>query len=499
MAAAAQPAGAVRLHSGQGRRVLAATVFGTGMAFLDGTVVNVALPRIGDDLDAGFSSLQWLVNAYGLTLAGLLVLGGSLGDRYGRRRVFAVGAVWFALASALCAAAPTIELLVAARALQGVGAALLTPGSLAIIEATFHEDDRGAAIGTWSGLAGVAAAIGPFVGGWLVGAASWRLIFVLNLPLAAAVVALARTSVPETSDAGARSRPLDVPGAVLLALGLTGIVYALTAGAAHGFSRPLVVASAAVGVAACGALLAVERRSRNPLLPLELLVERGFAAANLVTTFVYAALSAMLFLLPTALQVLAGQSPLESGAALVPLTAVMLLLSRRAGQLAQRIGPRLPLTVGPLLAAAGMALLARVGMGASYVGDVLPAVLVWALGMSLLVAPLTSAALAAAGERRAGIAAALNNEAARVAGLVGVAIVPALGGIAGTAYREPATFQHGFRVGVLACAALCALGGVVAFVALRGATSASRARPVSHCAVAGPPLRPCEHAEAEAG
>jgi MFS family permease len=197
--------------------------------------------------------------------------------------------------------------------------------------------------------------------------------------------------------------------------------------------------------------------------------------------------------------VLAGQSPVESGAALVPLTAMMLLLSRRAGTLAQRIGPRLPLTVGPLLAAAGMVLLARVGMGASYVTDVLPGVLVWALGMALLVAPLTSAALAAAGERRAGIAAALNNEAARVAGLVGVAIVPALGGIMGTAYREPATFQHGFRVGVLACAALCAAGGIVAFVTLAGATSARRERPVAYCAVAGPPLRPCEHAEADGG
>ena len=369
--------------------MLLATILGSGMAQLDGTVVNVALPRIGRDLDAGLTTLQWTVNAYSLTLSGLLLLGGSLGDRLGRRRVFTIGVVWFALASAGCAAAPDATVLVAMRALQGVGAALLTPGSLAIIQASFARGDCAAAVGTWSGLGGIAGALGPVVGGLLVGAApwGWRLAFLINLPVAALTLTAAR-AVPETRDADAAGR-LDVVGATLAALGLGCVVYALTQGPAHGWSAAT-VGTGALGVVLLAAFVGQEVRHAQPLVPPALFGSRDFTATNLVTLVVYAALGGTFFLLPLHLQDSSGFSPVAAGSALLPITAQLLLLSGPAGRLSTRVGPRLPMTVGPLVAAAGLALSTRVGLRADYLCDVLPVVLVFGLGLALTVALLTA-------------------------------------------------------------------------------------------------------------
>jgi EmrB/QacA subfamily drug resistance transporter len=479
--------GRVRLSSATGRLTLAATVLGSGIAFLDGTVVNVALPRIGEDLDARLAGLQWTVNAYALTLAGFLLFGGSLGDHLGRRKVFVWGVVWFAAASLLCAVAPTIETLVAARAIQGVGAAMLTPGSLAILEATFHPDDRGSAIGAWSGLAGVSAAIGPFLGGWLVDAVSWRLVFLINLPLAAAVVLAAR-AIPESSDESVRGQPLDVAGAALTALGLTGVAYALTEGPQGSWTDPAVVVAGIGGVLALAVFLAVEARGAHPMVPLDIFSSRLFSAANAMTFVVYAALAGALFLLPIQLQQVAGYSPLQAGSALIPMTVVMLLLSAWAGRVAQRIGPRLPMGIGPIVAGTGLALLARVGPDAAYATDVLPAVLVFGLGMAVTVAPLSVAVLGAAGEARAGIASAINNAVARVAALLAVAVIPVAAGISGDDYLVPEAFDEGFRTGVLISAGLCMIGGVLALALVRAPEPAApEAAAPAHCAVSGPP------------
>jgi len=477
--------------------VLLATILGSGVASLDATVVNVALPRIGDNLGAGLTSLQWVLNAYTLTLAGLLLLGGSLGDRLGRRRIFVIGVIWFALASALCGAAPNATFLIGARALQGVGGALLTPGSLAILEATFVKEDRSTAVGAWSGLGGVATAIGPVLGGVLVqlGSWTWRLAFLLNLPLAAVVVVVAVRHVPETRDERAAGH-LDVPGAVLAAMGLGGVVYGLTEGPAQHFP-PGPLAALLVGLLALATFLLVEAKRPDPMLPLGLFRDRQFSSANVVTFVVYAALGGALFLLPLQLQRVAGFSPLAAGTSLLPITVVMLLLSARAGKLAQRIGPRLPMTVGPLLAGLGLALMTRIGAGASYVTDVLPAVVVLAFGLACTVAPLTSTVLAAAPDRSAGVASAVNNDVARTAGLLAVAVLPAVAGIGPAAYTHPAQLSDGFVRGVLICGAASAAGGVLSFLTVRGerleggtpAAGDGAARLASHCSVTVPPLR----------
>ncbi len=483
----ADAAGGVRLASRRGRLILLATVLGSGMAFLDGTVVNIALPRIGSDFDADLAGLQWTVNAYALTLAGLLLIGGALGDLVGRRRIFVLGIAWFAAASLLCAIAPSVETLIAARAVQGVGAALLTPGSLALLEASFHPDDRGAAIGAWSGLAGVSTAFGPFLGGWLVEAVSWRLIFLINLPLAVVVVWAAR-AIPESSDPAARGQRLDWTGAVLSAAGLAGVTYALTEGPGAGWDDPLILATGIGGAAMLAAFVVVEARSRHPLVPLGMFRIRDFSVANAMTFVVYGALGAALFLLPIQLQEVAGYSALAAGSALIPMTLVMLLLSTYAGALAARIGPRIPMGVGPIVAGAGLALLVRVGPGASYVSDVLPGVLVFALGMSITVAPLNVTVLGAAGADRAGVASAVNNGVARVASLLAIAAIPVLAGISGDDYRVPELFDEGFRTGTLACAALCMLGGLIVLVALRGGPEEAGEPAVPpHCALNGPP------------
>jgi EmrB/QacA subfamily drug resistance transporter len=461
------------------------------MAFLDSTVVNIALPRIGTDLGMGLTGLQWTVNAYTLTLSGFLLLGGSLGDRYGRKRVFLIGVVWFAAASLLCAVAPTGTFLIGARAVQGIGAALLTPGSLAIIEASFRREDRGAAIGAWSGLGGVATAFGPFLGGWLVDAATWRLVFLINLPLAVAVVVITRIHVPESRDAG-MAPGIDFSGAFLGALGLAGVIYALTEAGSKGWTAPAVVITGVVGVIALAAFIVVEARSPHPMLPLDIFKSRQFTAANLVTFVVYGALGGALFLLPLQLQRAAGFSPLQAGSALVPFTLVMLLNSARAGRLAQRIGPRLPMTIGPIIAGVGLMLLVRIGPDASYIPDVLPGILVFALGMSFTVAPLTATVLAAASEEHAGVASAVNNEVARVAGLVAVAALPIAVGLTAASYTNPAKLTDGFHAAVMVAGVLCIAGGVLAWLTIRNPEPAAEdAEPVQcsyNCAVDATPL-----------
>ena len=450
-------------------------------------MVNVALPSIGEDLGASLSGLQWTVNGYALTLAGLLLIGGSLGDHLGRRRIFTFGVAWFAVASLLCAIAPNIEMLIAARAIQGVGAALLTPGSLALLQASFHPDDRGAAIGAWSGLAGITTAFGPFLGGWLVEVASWRLIFLINLPLAVVVLWAAR-AIPESRSEEARGTRLDLGGAVLTAVGLAGVTYALTEGPASGWTSPATLGLGLVGVAGLAAFVLVEKRGSHPMVPLSMFRSRTFSIANGLTFVVYGALGAAFFLLPIQLQQVAGFTPIQTGAALIPMTIVLLLLSKWAGRLSARIGPRLPMGVGPIIAGAGLALLLRIGEGADYVTDVLPGVLVFAFGMSLTVAPLNVTVLNAGGAARAGVASAVNNAVARVAGLLAVAIIPVAAGISGDDYLVPAAFDDGYRVGMVICAVLSVAGGVLALVGIRSVPDAAPAwEPVTHNCLNGPP------------
>jgi EmrB/QacA subfamily drug resistance transporter len=485
------PAG-LTLGGAGGRWVLAATVLGSGMAGLDATVVGIALPAIGRDFTVGVDALQWVSTAYTLTLAGLLLLGGTLGDRYGRRRVFVIGVLWFGAASALCGFAPNSITLILARGLQGVGAALLTPGSLAILQASFVEDDRARAIGAWSGLGGVATAIGPFVGGWLIAAVSWRLVFFLNLPLTLAVVLISARHVPESRAPGPHGR-LDVAGAVLVTAGLSALVYGLIEGPARGWTSPAILACCAAGVVLLAVVVPLERRAAEPLLPPALFRSVQFSAANAVTFVVYAALGGALFLLPVVLQTVTGYSPLVAGTALLPVTAIMLLLSSRSGALAARIGPRPQMTVGPLVIAAGLLLLMRIDIGSSYAAVVLPAMLVFGLGLAINVAPLTATAMAAAPADHAGVASAVNNDVARAAGLIAVAVLPALAGITGQTYLHPAELAGDFRTAVLICAIACAAGGVLAGAAIRN--PARRPAPVDrlarelHCAVDGPPLR----------
>jgi EmrB/QacA subfamily drug resistance transporter len=423
----------------RGRWVLAVAVLGSAVAMLDSTVVNVALPSIGRDLHADVAGLQWTLNGYLLTLAALILLGGSLGDRFGRRLVFCVGVVVFTAASAICALAPTIEWLIAARVIQGLGGALLTPGSLAIIESTFVPGDRARAIGAWSALGGVAAAVGPLIGGYLVESLSWRWVFLINLPVGVIVVLAALRHVPESRDPEAAGGN-DVPGSVLATLGLGGVTFALI-DAEGGFS-PAGYIAAVVGPVALAAFVFAERRQRSPMLPLDIFRSRQFTAANLVTFVVYGAMGGVFFLLAVELQTGLGYSPVAAGAATLPMTAMMLVFAARGGALAQRIGPRIPLTVGPLLIACGMVLMTRIGPGASYVGTVLPAVLVFGAGLVFVVAPVTATVLAAAPERHSGVASGVNNAVARTASLIAVAVLPLQRRVRGPA-RADVGLPHG--------------------------------------------------------
>jgi len=456
-----QNLGEVRWGSPAARGVLAATILGSGMAFLDGTVVNIALPRIGEEFGASVSGLQWILDGYLLSLAALILVAGSLGDRYGRRRIFLLGVVWFGASSVLCGVALNTEMLVAARVLQGVGGALLTPGALAIIQSSFVREDRPRAIGAWSGLGGLAGAIGPLIGGLLVQAWSWRLAFLINVPLGLAVVWLTRKYVPESRDNTMAGHP-DVWGSVLGALGLAGVTAALVEAPGRGVLDPLVVGGAVVGVVALASFVVLQRRQRDPLVPPDIFANRTFVVANLLTFVVYAALSGVMMLFVIQLQVSLGYEPTAAGLAGLPISILMLLLSARAGKAAQRIGPRPFLVAGPVVIALGMVLLTRVTPGASYLFVVLPAVAVFGLGLAAVVAPVTATVLAAAEDRHAGVASGVNNAVARTAGLLAVAVLPAAAGLHGEAYTDPGAMTNGWQMAMWLCAGLAVLGGGLA-------------------------------------
>ncbi len=434
------------------RLTLVACILGSGIALLDGTVVNVALPTIQRDLGGGLAAQQWVVNAYLLTLGSLILIGGSLGDLFGERRIFALGVSGFGIASLLCALAPSIQALIAARALQGVASALLTPSALAVIVATFPEEERGPAIGSWTAWGGIATVLGPLLGGALLAHFSWRVIFLINLPLVAICVALILTVIPRSEprrqaapvrepvvadgvdasagggpDALARAtRRIDYPGALLCALGLGGPVFALIEQPRLGWGSPAVAIPLIAGVALLVCFVVYESHARDPMLPLGLFRRRNFSAGNAETLAMYAGLSILFFFLVLFLQQIGGYTPLQSGLATLPVTLVMFSFSKRFGALADKHGPRFFMGAGPLIAALGLLSFQRIGIHVDYVADVLPGLLVFALGLSMTVAPLTAAVLAGVHSEQAGIALAVNNAVARVASLLGTAAVGAV-------------------------------------------------------------------------
>jgi EmrB/QacA subfamily drug resistance transporter len=444
----------MKLASSEGRWLVAAMVLASGMAFLDGSIVSLALPDIDRDLNAGLVGLQWTVNAYMLSLSALVLVAGSLGDRLGRRLMFNVGVIWFGVASILCAAAPSIEMLVAARALQGIGGALLTPGSLAIISSSIDKADRGRAIGTWAGLSGVSAAVGPLLGGWLVDQLGWRAIFWINVPLVVATIFISLRHVPETK--GDQGR-IDFGGAGLTVVSLAFLTYGL------------VVEEWIPTVAGLVLLIAFvlhQRRTPHALVPLELFGDRVFTALNICTFAIYGALSGGMFLLVLQLQYVTGYSPLEAGLATLPPTILLLLFSGRAGALGEKFGPRLPMTFGPLIAAASMVLYLRVDADAALVEVVVPGI-VFGIGLTILVAPLTTSVLASAPADQAGIASGINNAVARTAGLLAVAAIPPLAGIAGADFSSPEVFSPGYRIGMMICAGMLTAAGMFALAMIQ--------------------------------
>ncbi len=444
--------------------MLIACILGSIVAFVDSSVVNVALPAIQRDLGGGLALQQWVVDAYLLTLGSLILVGGSLGDLFGPRRLFLLGIAAFGVTSVICAAAPDGTVLIFARALQGVAGAMLTPAGLAVITNTFEGEARGAAIGTWTAWTGIAFVIGPLVGGWIVTHESWRWIFLINVPLVLATLALVAYAVPGGGAADPRPR-VDIVGGVLCMLGLGGPVFALIEEPKDGFGDPLVLVALLGGLAFFAAFVVWEQRSSHPMLPLRLFARRNFSFANVETLTIYAGLSTLTFFLVLFAQQLAGYSPLKSGLALLPITIIMFALSPRAGALAMRYGPRLFMGVGPLVAGAGLLGLIRLGTGFSYWIDLLPALVVFSVGLSLTVAPLTATVLADTREHEAGIASAVNNAVARVAGLLGIAVVGAA--VAGSQNKLDLS---GFRLAMLISAVLVASGGVIGFAGIRNTT-----------------------------
>lgn len=490
---------------------LAALILGSGIVFLDSTVVNVALPHIQREFNASLGAVAWIVDAYTLLLAALLLIGGALGDILGRRRMFLTGLVIFAVASALCGLAPSLGLLIAARVLQGIGGALLVPESLAILNAVFPPGRRGQAIGTWAAFSGVTSAVGPLLGGYLVDAASWRWAFLINLPLAAVTFVVMVRAVPETRNEDADPH-IDWLGAISITAGLGGVIFALLEGAARGWGNPLIVAALGIGVSASIAFVFIEARGAHPMLPLSLFRSRQFSGTNLATLAIYFAFNGALLFLVLYLQQVQHASAFLSGVSLVPITLVLLLLSRTAGSIADRVGLRLPMTIGPLLVSAGFLLMLRITPNASYVGVILPALLVLSLGMVLTITPLTTAAMSSVEVRHSGTASGVNNSVSRIAAALAIAVLTLLAtarfggalethlatlhlgaathdalmqqadrlgaisvptGISGAtagAVRQAIAdaFTDAFRLVVLTCAALALLGGVISFLTIPG-------------------------------
>jgi EmrB/QacA subfamily drug resistance transporter len=487
----AAPGGPALLQWGQPRArwVVTATVLGASLTFIDATVVNLALPHLAKDLHAGSEALTWVVNGYTLTLAALVLLGGALGDKFGRRRVYVIGIIGFAIASGVCGIAPNVTTLIAARAVQGVAAALLTPGSLALLQATFAPSDRPRAIGAWSGLTGVAGAIGPFVGGWIIEVADWRWAFLVNLPIAAVVVLITRRHVPESRPAPTGDR-LDWTGAGLLAVCLATLTFALTAWSGSPFLGPRVGGALLVSVLVGSVFGFWEHRSPAPLVPVKLFASKVFVVANLVTFLVYAALGVVFFSLGIVLQVGAGRSPIQAGLSLLPVTVVMLLFSSRAGALMDKVGARLPMSLGPLVAAVGVALLSRVDGDVSYVVDVLVPTTIFGVGLTLMVTPLTATVLAAVPDEVVGLASGVNNAVARTAGLLAVAAVPLVGGLDSGGLTDPVQVVDAFGTLMWCCAVLLVCGSVLAFLGVpaKGRHDLTTRPPEFHCSPGSPPV-----------
>lgn len=450
------------MASAGARWLIAAAVLGSGIAFLDGTVVNVALPAIGRDFGAGLTDQQWILDGYLLTLSALMLSGGAAGDRYGRRRAFLAGLAIFTAASLACGLASSSGWLIGARVLQGVGAAALVPGSLALIDAGITEEDRGRAVGIWAGMSGGTTALGPFVGGWLVDSVSWRLVFLLNVPLAVAVAWIALRHLRESRDPTATGSP-DFAGAATVTVGLAGLIYALIEAPSRGWT-PVTVVAAIIGTTGLLAFPLIERRTQSPLLPLRLFRSRQFTGANLTTLAVYAAVGGALFLLVLQLQQSLHYTALAAGLATLPITLITMVGSPLAGAFAQRTGPRIPMTVGPLVASIGLALMARITPGATYLGAVLPAVAVFGVGLAITVAPLTAAVLSAVPDTYAGTASGVNNAISRVAGLLAIAVLPIAAGIS-AGPGQP--LGPGYSVAMLLTATVCVVGACVAWLTIR--------------------------------